>query len=428
MSDILSKLFQHLSSLKTALLFRNISTDRLIFFLFIASFFSMPLGTAPPTVMSIAAAAVWLFSGLAFRSRDIYLKQSWCRPVWALILLPWICLLYSPDPTGIGMDYAGKTHYWVYAFAIAAVAGRVNAEMFIRAFLAGLAVNALVGLMQLIGVYPPTSGWYSGFGRGYSTLSAYLVLGMLISSFYFRTLTDRRSKWLVLFLAGFYFFHLIILEGRTGYVTLVILLPLIIRNILARFNPVKIAAVCILLVGLMFLSPMVRNRVDLSVAELKYHLHTAPEKAWGREYTYHQDRFYMWYGAVKLFLAHPIAGVGTGGFQAARHTIGKPDEPLIAHPHNDFLYMAANYGLIGIAVFIWFFWTLLQNSWRERHNTVGYFVLSCGLVVLVSGLLNAQILDAGMAFLLAYSTGLQQYFRRFNESKSKSPTESVSDS
>ena len=404
---------------------RDFSAETLLFYIFVAGFFSMPLGTAPPTIMSIAAAAVWLFSGTAFRSRDIYLKASWCRPVWALIILPWIGLLYSVDTTGLGLDYAGKTHYWIYALAIAAVAGRANSERFIQAFLAGLAVNALVGLMQLIGLYPPTNGWYCGFGRGYSTLSAYLVLGMLISSFYFRTLTDRRFKWLALFLSGFYFFHLVILEGRTGYVTLVILLPLVIRNILARFNPVKIALVCILMVGLMFLSPIVRERADLSVAQLKYHLHADPEKAWGREYTPQQDRFYMWYGAVKIFLAHPIAGVGTGGFQAARQAIGKPDDPLIVHPHNDFLYMAANYGLIGIAVFIWFFWTLLQNGWRERHTPVGYFVLSCALVVLVSGLLNAQILDAGMAFLLAFTTGLQQGFPGFKKEPSQPSSESA---
>lgn len=394
---------------------KDFSAETLLFYIFIAGYFSMPLGTAPPTVMSIAAAAVWLFSGLAFRSRDIYLKASWCRPVWALTLLPWICLLYSPDPSGIGMDYAGKTHYWIYAFAIAAVAGWVNGEMFVRAFLAGLAVNALVGLMQLIGLYPPTHGWYSGFGRGYSSLTAYLVLGMLISSFYFRTLTDRRFKGLAIFLTGFYFFHLIILQGRTGYVTAVMLMPLIIRNLFSRFHPARIAAVCILLVGMMFLSPIVRERAELSVAQLKYHLEAAPEKAWGREYTPHQDRFYMWYGAVKIFLDHPIAGVGTGGYQAARHAIGKPDDPLMAHPHNDVLYMAANYGLIGIAVFIWFFWTLVQNSWRERQTAVGYFVLSCALVILVSGLLNAQILDAGMAFLLAFTTGLQQGFPGFNK-------------
>ncbi|WP_373499835.1 O-antigen ligase family protein [Desulfococcus sp.] len=391
---------------------KDVSAETLLFGILAAGFFSMPLGTAPPTALSIAAAAVWLLTGTAFRSREIYLRQPWCRPVYALILLPWVCLTYSPDPAGMGLDYAGKTHYWLYALAMAAVAARADRERLVQAFLAGLAANAVVGGMQLAGLYPPTNGWYCGFGRGYSTLSAYLVLGMLMGSYYFRTLTDRRFRRLALCLTGFYFFHLVILQGRTGYVTVVALLPLILRNILPRVHPVRVTAVCVLLAGLMFLSPIVRERVQFSVAQITYHIQADPEKAWGREYTDNLDRFYMWYGAVRIFLEHPVAGVGTGGFQAARLAMGKPGDPLIAHPHNDLLYMAASYGLIGIAVFIWFFWTLLRNAWRERETAVGYFVLSCGLVVLVSGLLNAQILDAGMAFLVAYAAGLQQGFSR----------------
>jgi O-antigen ligase len=404
---------------------KDVTAEAILFGILAAGFFSMPLGTAPPTGLSIAAAAVWLFSGTAFRSREIYLKQSWCRPVWALIVLPWVWLIYSPDPAGIGLEYAGKTHYWIYAMTMAAVAARADRERLVQAFLAGLAANAVVGGMQLVGLYPPTNGWYSGFGRGYSTLSAYLVLGMLMASYYFRTLTDRRFKGLSLFLAGFYFFHLVILQGRTGYVTVVALLPLILRNILPRVHPVRIAAVCVLLAGLMFLSPIVRERVHLSVAQIQYHIQADPEKAWGREYTDNLDRFYMWYGAVRIFLAHPVAGVGTGGVQAARQAMGNPGDPLIAHPHNDLLYMAASYGIIGIAVFIWFFWTLLQNGWRERHTAVGYFVLSCGLVVLVSGLLNAQILDAGMALLLAYAAGLQQGLSRFRDASSTLQTKAA---
>lgn len=389
-----------------------LSAEALLFGILGAALFSMPLGTAPPTALSIAAVAVWLFSGTAFRAREIYLREPWCRPVYALILLPWVCLIHSPDPGGIGLDYAGKTHYWVYALAMAAVAARPDRERLVQAFLAGLAANALVGLMQLAGLYPPTNGWYSGFGRGYSTLSAYLVLGMLMASYYFRSLADRRLRKLSLGLAGLYFFHLIILQGRTGYVTFVALLPLVLRNLLPRVHPIRIAIVALLLMGLMFLSPIVRERVDLSIDQLKYHLDAAPEKAWGREYTAHQDRFYMWYGAMRIFLDHPVTGVGTGGFRAARLAMGKPGDPAIAHPHNDFLYMAASYGFMGVAVFIWFFWTLLRNAWRNRETAEGYFVLSCGLVVLVSGLLNAQILDAGMALLLAYTAGLQQAFFR----------------
>ena len=195
---------------------KDLTAEAILFGILAAGFFSMPLGTAPPTGLSIAAAAVWLFSGTAFRFREIYLKQSWCRPVWALMVLPWVCLIYSPDPAGIGLEYAGKTHYWIYAMAMAAVAARADRERLVQAFLAGLAANAVVGGMQLAGLYPPTNGWYCGFGRGYSTLSAYLVLGMLMASYYFRTLTDRRFKAAFPLPRGVLFFPLGHIAGAHG--------------------------------------------------------------------------------------------------------------------------------------------------------------------------------------------------------------------
>ncbi len=394
---------------------KKITAENLLFCVFVVAFFGAPLGTAPATICGLAAAVIWAFSGLAIRSRHIYFTKSWCRPVLLLIVLPWVGLLYTPDLHGFGMDYAGKTHYWIYCMAIASIAPNVRTERFVQAFLLGLAVNAFVGLMQLIGLYPPINGWYCGLGRGYSTLSAYLIVGILTASFYFRKSEDKRMRFFFILLMLFYFFHLIILKGRTGYITFVLLSPLIVCNLFKKLNIFKILLLSVLLVGMMLLSPIVRNRISQSVDQLKYHLSIDEKSAWGKEYTVEQDRFYMWYGAVRIFKDNPFFGVGTGGFATVLKQMGSPDDPIIAHPHNDILYMAVSYGVIGIAAFFWLFGEIVKNTFRQRHNLLGFFVLSTTLVILVSGLFNAQILDAGMAFFLAVTVGLQQGFRQFNK-------------
>lgn len=393
---------------------KKISPQQLVFWMIIAAFFGMPMGTSPPTAASITAAAIWALSGMAFRSWRIFFIQDWCRPVLFLMILPWIGLLYSPDPAGLGMNYAGKTHYWLYCLALAGIAPAVNTERLVQAFLAGLALNAIIGLFQLIGIVPPKSGWYSGLGRGYSALSAYLVVGIMIAAFYFRRLHSTRHRIWALTMGALFFFHLIILQGRAGYMTLVAVGPFILRNL---FQTVRIhILICffVILIGAMLLSPVVRERLDISIDRLNYHLTADPDKAWGREYTSNQEeRLYMWRGAIKIFLQHPLFGVGTGGYGETMQSKGKPDYPFIAHPHNDFLYMAASYGLVGIAAFIWLFFSIIKNSWKERHNVTGYFVFSTSLVILINGLVNAQILDAGATFLMAYAVGLQGKFKAF---------------
>jgi len=395
---------------------KKITAENLLFYVFVVAFFGAPLGTAPATICGVTAVIIWAFSGLAIRSRHIYFTKSWCWPVLFLIVLPWIGLLYTSDLHGLGMDYAGKTHYWIYGLAIAAIAPNVRTERFIQAFLLGLAVNACVGVMQLIGLYPPINGWYCGLGRGYSTLSAYLVVGILTASFYFRNAEEKKMRFFFILLMLFYFFHLIILQGRTGYLTFVLLSPLMVYNLFKKINIFKILLVSVLLVSMMLLSPIVRNRISLSVDQLKYHTSVDQKSAWGKEYTANQDRFYMWYGAVRIFKDNPFFGVGTGGFATVLKQMGSPDDPIIAHPHNDILYMAVSYGVIGVAAFLWLFGEIIKNAFTQRHNLLGFFVLSTTLVILVSGLFNAQILDAGMAFFLAVTVGLQQGFPQFKKS------------
>ena len=121
-------------------------------------------------------------------------------------------------------------------------------------------------------------------------------------------------RFFFILLMLFYFFHLLILQGRSGYVTFVLLSPLIVYNLFKKRNIFKILLVSVLLVAMMLLSPIVRNRISQSVDQLKYHINIDKKSAWGKEYTVKHERFYLWYGAVRIFKDNPFIGVGTGGY------------------------------------------------------------------------------------------------------------------
>jgi hypothetical protein len=404
-------------------------------------FLTLPMGTSLPTICGAMTAVVWGVSGVAARLHSsgapspaqrkirgerpgsIY-GQTWLRPAYLFIALPWIGLLYTPDPANLGIQYAEKTYYWMYCLAIASLPFAPFSasdpetgmpEKFIHAFLLGLALNALVGTLQFSGILPMVQGkWYSGLERGYGTLTAYLVLGILITSYYFREARKKNLRYFLCFLMIFYFFHLSILEGRAGYVTVVMLSPLIAYNLFNQVNILKISMACVLLAGLLCFSPIVRDRISLSMEQIRHHVNANPDSAWGRQYSDKQDRFYMWYGAARIIREHPVFGIGTGGYQQALKKIGKPDDPLIAHPHNDFLYMTVSFGVMGILAFFWFYGEILKNAWKERHTPRGYFVLSTALVLLTGGVFNTYFLDVGTIFLLSLVTGLQRGFHQFN--------------
>jgi O-antigen ligase len=380
----------------------------------------MPIGTSPPIICGVLASAIWIFSGKAMKTAGTCLRRSWFWPVLFLIFLPWLGLLYTPDPTGLGIKFAKKTHYWIYCMAVASISLAIySPQKLIKAFLFGLAVNSLVAIFQLVGFVPAIDTYgnnqYLGFGLGYSTQSAFLIVGMLMASYYFKIAKEKKTRIFFFILMAGYIFHLVILLGRVGFFTFAILSPLIVRNLFKEFNVFKISLVYVLLLGITFLSPIVRQRVSFSIDQLKHHLTADPDLAWGKEYTEHQDRFYMWYGAVNIFLENPIIGVGTGGYATALKKRGKPEWPFIVHPHNNFLHMAVSYGVIGLFALSWFFWEIIRNAWGERHAPLGYFILSTTLVILVSGLVDTQLLDSGPAFLLAVVTGLQNGLVKYAE-------------
>ena len=122
----------------------------------------------------------------------------------------------------------------------------------------------------------------------------------------------------------------------------------------------------------------------------------------------------MWRGAYELIRDNPFFGVGTGGYSILLKQLRDPKDPLIAHPHNDFLHMTVSYGLLGVFGFIWFYYEMLKNGWKNRQRAPGYFVLSTALIMLVTGLFNTQMLDAGTVFLLSLAAGVQQSLPCFN--------------
>jgi len=378
---------------------------------------ALPIGTSPFTILGVSALAAWIFTGEIWKKRNRYLREARFLPVLALVLLPWIGLIYSPDPGGLGLNFAEKTYYWLYALAAAGISNKGNRkEYLVKALFLGLLLNAVAGFLQAGGVVPTAlRDRYTGFGKGYNTLSILLVLGSLMASYYFKVSDRIRKKLGYLFLMLVFIAHLSILQGRGGYFTFVSLSPIIAYN-LAGGKRLWISGLAfIALVGVLAASPMVRERVKELVQDTVNQLRTEKDIAWGKRY--HEDdpnqridRIYMWRWAIELFLEHPFRGVGTGGFYQSLLAGGGGRG--MAHPHNNFLHMAVSYGILGVFALAWLFWVLLKTGWRNRGHPVGFFILSGALVVFVGGLVDTHVLDAGSAFLLAIVTGLVPTFQR----------------
>jgi len=68
---------------------------------------------------------------------------------------------------------------------------------------------------------------------------------------------------------------------------------------------------------------------------------------------------------LRTMLAHPLTGIGDGGFHQ-HWSAAQPDDDRVPplHGHNLWLHLGATYGLPGLAVTLWLTVVLLWASWR----------------------------------------------------------------
>jgi O-antigen ligase len=74
--------------------------------------------------------------------------------------------------------------------------------------------------------------------------------------------------------------------------------------------------------------------------------------------------------------------------------------------HNSYLYVAANYGLLGIGLYGWLLIVTLKRAWRSRQQLSGYSVLAFLSVILIGSLTDTQILSTATGIALGFVIGI----------------------
>lgn len=161
---------------------------------------------------------------------------------------------------------------------------------------------------------------------------------------------------------------LFMVQGRTGYIILLVLLCWFAWSTLARYFHQRGKAwggpqALMLLMGTMLLmstsymaSPRLHERVNLVVAEMK---------AWQPNHENQGSstgtRLNYYYNTIQIVEKNLLIGVGTGGFEHAFTEQTRGTNLLtVANPHNEYLLITVQTGIVGLALLWYLFYTL----WR----------------------------------------------------------------
>lgn len=291
-----------------------------------------------------------------------------------------------------------------------------------RAFIGAMGLTLLLSYsleLKLIGVQP----WMNIFSSAdnpvvfhshitQNNMMAYMAFLALLKCRDALT-TQLRLAWGAF--AGLAMFNvLFMVQGRTGYIILLVLLCWFVWTTLARYfhkrgkvwgwkqGVVVLLASVFLVATAFFSSPRLHDRVSLVAAEFN-----AWQPNQENQSSSAGTRLNFYYNAIQIIVKHPLMGVGTGGFEAAfTEQIKGTNLSTTPNPHNEFLLVTAQIGLLGLALLIYLFFVLWRNA--KHLDAACAQDAACGLVLayVVNCAFNSALHDHADGLFFAFMTAL----------------------
>lgn len=109
----------------------------------------------------------------------------------------------------------------------------------------------------------------------------------------------------------------------------------------------------------------------------------------------------IWHATGKMFLAHPMVGVGLGGYWIAITSYHRASGTLTPQQaHNEYLELLSSGGVIGFALGVWFIAVLFRNI-REQLNSQNRFrgAVCFGATLGITGVAVHSLVDFGLHLL-----------------------------
>jgi len=370
---------------------------------------SLPFSAALDGILVGLVIACWLGSD---RYRD-RLRQLRGNPV-ALTVLAFVAvlalgLLWGDRAPGDGTRFLGK-----YAdLALAAVlitlfhdaAWRRGALLALACGIAALVVASYLIYLGLV----PSIGRFAAISTDPLLAKGRITHGLLMAlgAFLFALLAlepgkPRCKRVLWFALAALAVGNaLLLVGGRTGYVVLAALVLYLgyARWRLAGLAVAVLVFVAIAAVGFV-VSPGLRGRAEVTVQELKQ-----PPTAVAAETTGLRLEFYR--NTLAIIREHPLAGVGTGGFRLAyERQVAGTGMIATVNPHNEYLLMTAQLGVIGLAALLALFWVPWRLAPQLPTPLETHFARGLVLTIAIGCLFNSLLIDHVEGLLFALGLGV----------------------
>jgi O-antigen ligase len=357
-----------------------------IFFIILSCFF-IPFSTSLMGATATLAAVCWLLSGKVFTLPQLMWSNKLVGLAITLFLLLIAGLVYTPASLEDALSFLKKYRELLYfAMVVSLIMDNdAAARLAENSFVAGCVVLLLLSYGIFFSIIPSER-----FGHSVVYHITHSFFMAILAFWCLQRIFESRQYiylWLGLFLATtanlFY-----IAPGRTG---MLVYIALIFLTLLQRFSwkkSIPATGLAILVIGVTFVtSTNFSSRVREAVDEMTGYQAESSRTSLGM-------RFDWWQNSLELIKQKPIFGHGTGSFKTVQADLIKDgDTKPTDNPHNEYLLIAVQTGLLGLGVFL----TLLAAQFIAacKLQPPRKFLLQGVVVAMATGcLMNSFLFDS----------------------------------
>jgi O-antigen ligase len=279
-----------------------------------------------------------------------------------------------------------------------------------RRFLIAFLLASVIGLVMSFLVIDPFLHWRFTLNpdnvfRSNVTQSMIFALGGFLS-LWFATQYQEVARKMVFYVVALAFFLNIatLTAGRSGYVVCLVLVVWSFA-MWRGFKGVLVGLLAALFIGALAFtaSTSVHNRVMKGVNEINTYSTSAEESSLG-------IRMVLYKTTWTIIQENPLFGTGTGGFKKRFSTIaaekysGWQASPA-EDPHNQYLFVTVENGLIGLATFLLLLFTLVKYCLKDG-SPYGKMAAGCVLAWSVTSLFSGHFRTFPEGHLIAAIVGI----------------------
>ena len=367
------------------------------------AFFSVLISTAALNVAVILA----VFSGFIILVKDkkyieVFIKNKISLSLVFLIFLFLFSLLYtiaSIDEAVLSLKKYIKLLYIPIFYYILQIDWIRNKA--INYFIVGCSIILILSYLKYYGVIQPISlaKFCNFLGADYAdkllggvTIFQHSIIHGVVLCFYFiitylKAKNENNKLYYILSFVSFY--NILFMNiSRTSFIIIAILLIFIIYNYFKNKNYKQNLIIFIFLsIGLIVGSTSTINeRYNAAVNDLVLIKDNSFNTSLGLRYIWAEN-------GIENMLLKPIFGHGIGSYKKTIETYYAKNNLDLKHccvtqnPHNEFVSISTQTGLLGLFVFLGFIYLLIKDF---SHTLIGKSVI---IIVIISSLFNSLFYD-----------------------------------